>query len=181
MIFLVPYAYDRMPGGKPREGVPPNRLGSKARCDALVCAHKQLNPNDEWSGFILTAGYTKNFPSIPRETNESIAGQMRKYLLEQGFSSTVRILTWGTYKETESAIKEIRNTLYESWRNEPTMVYVSTNLGHMPRVWLCWFFLRPRGWKVHFVLANHSFSLKEYFQETAKFFQYLYRFVFKKW
>ena len=180
MIFLVPYAYDRMPGGKPREGVLANRLGSKARCDALFRVVRKRN--DLWSViFILTAGYSKESARSTEKIPESIAEQMCIYVKEQGFSTHLSPkFSWGTFEETRNAISVISSFALESVK-EPC-VYVSTNLGHMPRVWLCWFFLRRhKTWEVHFVLADHSFTPKEWLQETAKFFQYLYRFVFKKW
>ena len=195
MIFLVPYAYDRMPGGKPRESVPANRLGGKARCDALIdVATRALKINHEdgpygiWCDFVFSAGYTKDSPTKPTlVVIESIAEQMAKYVRSTGieFASSVdrHDLVWGTYFETVRAIRRISSTTViahnRGYKNNG--VYVGTNLGHLPRVWLCWLFLKPKGWKIHFVLANHSFAPKEWLQETAKFFQYLYRFVFKKW
>lgn len=184
MIFLVPYAYDRMPGGKPRKGVPLNRLGSKARCDALAKIAENI---DQYKSYwVLTAGYSKKSPTQSSSLNkESLADQMYWYIKSLGFreiSSWPR--SWGTHKETTETVKIIINMALPPPHlrlNPPVDVYISTNLGHMPRVWLCWFFLKPKGWKVHFVPANHSFTLKEYFQETAKFFVYLYHFLSKKW
>ncbi len=170
-----------MPGGKPRKGVPPNRLGSKARCDALLAVIQKNRL--EHCHFVFTAGYSKESPKVPTKVGEiSMCWEMAIYIESQEAGVGLglwRISTaWGTYEETLHAINFIG---LDSFIPPPDEVWVSTNLGHMPRVWLCWFFLKPKGWKVHFVVANHSFTLKEYFQETAKFLGYLYRFVFKKW
>lgn len=185
MIFLVPYAYDRMPGGKPREGVPANRLGSKARCDALIEEIPEgldIGNTANYS-FVLTAGFSKESPCTPTsEIHRSVAEEMATYVDRlcvyqvSLFPNNYRFV-WGTYGETVEVIRTIRRECANN-----NQIFVSTNLGHLPRVWLCWFFLKPEGWKVHFVLARHSFTFwPEYFQETAKFFQYLYRFVFKRW
>lgn len=173
MVFLIPYAYDRLPDGKPRIGVPARRLGSKSRCDAL------LLKTDPYYIFVLTAGFSKKSHDQPTETEkEALCEQMEKYLRSRGslfFISKPR--TWGTYGETLESIMIM--SPFSATR--PIEICVSTNLGHMPRVWLCWFFLKPKGWKVRFVIARHSFTPKEWWQETFKFFVYLYRFIFEKW
>lgn len=183
MVFLFPYAYDRMPNGKPREGVPENHLGSKARCDSLISKYKALAGRPgETCEFIFTAGYTKEQKEEPEHDSDlRLANQMITYIRRinprmPGFTSHIR--AWGTFEETRVAIDEIKEVCDQ---HDNVMVYASTNLGHMPRVWLCWLFLKPKSWKVHFVLARHSFTPKEWFQETSKFFQYLYRFLFRKW
>lgn len=189
-----------MPNGKPREGVPPKRLGTKARCDALI---KVLNERRSQFGgvnqgqfvlywFILNAAFTKESPNKPTQNvTESLAEQMEKYLHHEGYilcprTTPKNTLVWGTFAETCEAIRDIKKKIQvcedQGIGNDDLEVFVSTNLGHMPRVWLCWFLLKPKNWKVHFVLANHSFTFwPEYFQETFKFFQYFYRFLFKKW
>lgn len=174
-----------MPGGQPRTGVPAKRLGSKARCDALLAELQRMD--DLWtyfrSRFVLTAGYTKDSPGEPTVgAEESIAQQMRYYLLSRDWtlSCVMQGRVWGTFEETKEAIRLIAYSADTNWASD-VKIYVSTNLGHLPRVWLCWLFLKPEGWKVHFVTAKHSFTLKEYFQETGKFFIYLYRFLFRRW
>lgn len=178
-----------MPNGKPRDGIPANRLGSKARCDALLVEMWMILRKDDHSlttdfKFVLTAGYTKESPGKPTEkVPQSLAAQIEQYIRSQNFHPGfifVRDKAWGTLEETLGAISLISDIAAVNWTTHP-QIYVSTNLGHMPRVWLCWFFLKPKGWKVHFVLAKHSFTPKEWVQETVKFFVYLYRFVFKKW
>lgn len=175
MVFLVPYAYDRMPDGKPCEGVPANRLGTKARIDALK-QHGWL--------WVLTAGYTKESPEKPSgKYRVSLASQMCSYILysTQGSDCIIQECAWGTQSETRAVISVITKWR-QSWSiRDSVEVFVSTNIGHMPRVWLCWLFLKPKGWKVHFIRAHHSFTPKECLQETAKFFSYLYRFLFRKW
>jgi hypothetical protein len=187
LIFLVPYDYDRMPDGKPRKGIPPKRLGGKARCDALIEKAYSLLKEDEESFstdfcFVLVSRFSKDQKKPSADLPQSIAEQMAVYVEEKSpcFVTKQYPTAWGTCEETAISIQVIPFILGQDWPHKP-VVYVSTNPGHMPRVWLCWFFLKPKGWKVHFVLANHSFTPKEWFQETAKFFQYLYRFVFKKW
>lgn len=188
VIFLVPYAYDRMPQGQPRVGVPAKRLGTKARCDALLEKVDALWKADlRISGrkfcFILTAGFCKESPNSPKEgAEESLSMQMAKYLCENSpLQVRAYSLAWGTYQETLLSRNLIKNIVRS--RGAPNAkIYISTNLGHLPRVWLCWRFLKPSGWEVRFVRAKHSFKVwPEYFQETFKFFLYLYRFLLKKW
>ena len=182
MIFLVPYAYDRMPDGKPRKGVALKRLGSRARIDALLVSLIKIFKVGEmrtyW--FVLTAGYSKESVNSPTsKVHRSIAEEMGMYIISQngdGLAIIPNELAWGTYQETARAISTIRTKALVG-----NHVFVSTNLGHMPRVWLCWLFLKPSSWEVHFVLADHSFTKKEWLQETVKFFIYLYRFLFRKW
>jgi hypothetical protein len=180
LIFLAPYGYDRMFDGKPMAGVPTERLGSQARIDALIKKRDRgaLIADFESSCWVLVAGFSKDSPCQPTEnTRTSLAEDMRKYLTSLGYQLFLGgPKCWGTYEETREIIQEIRRVYdYEA------EIFVSTNLGHMPRVRLCWFFLKPKNWEVNFVEANHSFTPKECFHETAKFFVYLYRFLFKKW
>lgn len=177
-----------MPRGKPDDGIPPNRLGSKARCDKLIAMVSETESLRPGYIFILTAGFTKESPASPtQKVWESLSGQMERYLLSQGVQPKkifAQERSWGTHEETVEAIKLITKMAEppQHLRFNPHIdIYVSTNLGHIPRVWLCWYFLKPKKWKVHFVRANHSFTPKEYFQETAKFFGYLYKFLFNKW
>jgi len=193
LVFFVPYAYDRMPYGEARRGIPADRLGSKARCDALLAEYKNSGLKKCISSFVLTAGFTKDSPDEPTETvTESLASQMERYVRLHGHYHPLipRRLVWGTYEETAAAIGAISEIVrtwelgHEDVRSDPddqVHVFVSTNPGHMPRVKLCWRFLKPRGWCVHFVPANHTFTKKEWGQETVKFFQYLYRFLFRRW
>lgn len=174
-----------MPEGKPRKGVPPSRLGSKARCDALLRIKNELDYADGDFGYctwILVAGFSKESPTkatSPAQT--SLAEDMCSYLSGGGRLYHFDPVSWGTYEETRAMIQEIRSRTPCGFTDDDE-VYVSTNLGHMPRVRLCWFFLKPKGWKVSFVTAKHSFTFwPEWFQEIAKFFTYFYRFLFKKW
>jgi len=173
-----------MPDGKPREGVPVNRLGTKTRCDALIQKLKtiEIEPNESFE-FLLTAGYKKDEKEEPKDKPElRIANQMAIYIRKiniklRVFTSHIR--AWGTFEETREAINEIKEMIGPDYGR--VEIYISTNLGHLSRVWLCWFFLKPHGWKVHFVRANHSFTPKEWVQEAIKFFVYFYHFLLKKW
>ena len=172
MNFCIPYAYGRM-GDKRWEG-------TKARCDALIAVSEQLGINRKKTKFVLTAGFTKKFPTSPStEAGESIAVEMNCYILGRIKASTmVAGVTWGTYGETLTSINLIKEVIQTE--EHPT-VYVSTNFGHMLRVRLCWLFLKPKGWEVKFVTANHSSTLKEYLQEPVKFLGYFFLFVSKRW
>lgn len=179
-------AYDRMPGGKPRANVSPKRLGTKKRIDALI----RLKQGKNWfwdlsqtvTCFVFTAGFSKESPTKPTEqVPQSLAEQMRLYTqsMVQGRTDVqISSTAWGTYAEIRDLIRMCRGF----YPGENHTIFISTNLGHMPRTLLCWFFLeKPASWRVRPVLADHSFTPKEWVQETAKFFTYLYRFSFKKW
>jgi hypothetical protein len=189
VIYFVPYAYDRMPSGNPRDGVPPERLGSRARIECLVDILNRIKgglgePERSDFRFILTAGYSKCSPNSPSGgVTECLAEQMAEYLFKhhQLIVSTPGPLVWGTYAETRQAIVLISRSAAFRYLESEVIVFVSTNSAHMPRVRLCWYFLKPRGWQVKFVTANHAFTRKEWLQETVKFFNYLYRFIFNKW
>ena len=167
MIFCVPYAYDR-----PKQG---QVGGTIVRCNTLI-SEMDLRGGDCWDcRFILSAGFTKESVNHPtKQVGQAMAVQMADYInsVRNYKCHTTQKYTWGTYAETKEAA---------SWLCYGDHIFVSTNLGHMPRVMLCWWFLKPRWCKVTFIPANHSFTRKEYWQETIKFFTYLYRFLLKKW
>jgi hypothetical protein len=125
--------------------------------------------------FILTGGYTKESPDIPTvSVRQSLASQMRKYLLEKAPYLEIDSdpVAWGTLIETKEAICIMRQHVQSKFADR-VVVHVSTNLGHLPRVLLCWFALRPKHWKIRWDLANHSFTPKEWGQETLKFLKYI--------
>ena len=179
MYFFVPLAYDRIQNEQGK--------GSIARCKVLIIeATKIANTfGARLVTFFSQAGYTKETPGNPSEgVREPLCDQISKYVTDVipwvTFCSTPQ--AWGTYEE-------LRYTLQQSkeWgrKEEKNYFYTSTNLGHSFRVWLCLFFLRFqlkmwKGWKMRVLLADHSFSRKEWFQETGKFFVYLYGFIFKR-
>ncbi len=163
--YCVPYAYDRPKAGQVG--------GSTARCDAIIKAVDQMGIPRSECLFILSAGFSKKSVSRPiDDISVSIANQMAEYVESRGCRSRVVRLTWGTYGETLSATNNIPTNQH---------VIISTNLGHMPRVLLCWWFLAPEHRDKEFVLADHHFTLREYAQETIKFFTYLYRFTLGRW
>ncbi len=179
--LFAPLAYDRMPHGQPRQDTPINRLGSKVRIDVLL---KKLvmvlgTPKDHL--FVFVAGFSKKSPDTPTtDAPISLAEEMDRYANYQtpALESFWDAQSWGTHDEIHSIIEEGKGV----GTGEDHDVYIATNLGHMPRVMLTWFFLeKPKSWRAHFVIAKHSFSPKEWAQETIKFFTYLYRFTFKKW
>lgn len=179
--LFAPLAYDRMPNGQPRQDVPPKHLGSKARIDALL--HKMVvvlgTPQNHL--FMFVAGFSKKSPDKPTtDAPVSLSEEMDRYANYQtpALKSFWDAQSWGTHDEIRSIIAT--GKLVDT--GEDHDVYIATNLGHMPRVMLCWFLLgKPLSWRVHFVLAKHSFSPKEWAQETVKFFVYLHRFAFRKW
>lgn len=179
--IFAPLAYDRMPYGQPRQNVPINRLGSKARIDVLLKKMFVVLDTQEDHLFVFVAGFSKNSPDTPTtDTPVSLAEEMDRYANYQtpALESFWGAQSWGTHDEIYSVIAT--GKLVDT--GEDHDVYIATNLGHMPRVMLTWFFLeKPESWRIHFVPAKHSFSPKEWVQETVKFFTYLYRFVFKKW
>src|SRR4051812_11063278 len=125
MIYLVPYAYDRMPDGRPREGIPAERLGSKARCDALMEVMTKQLGRDAY--FVLTSGFTKESPDHPTDSvREPLAKQMGIYLRHNGFVYTAGEgpYVWGTYEETRAAIAAIEKIQHHLMFAE---IYVSTN------------------------------------------------------
>lgn len=190
-LFFFPYAYDQVPGGVPREGVPSKQLGSKARCDALIelvlkveKLFKKLAYSTEKIRFITAGGYTKKSPLEPTEEVKSpLSVDLGMYIMSKTkgkFNVFMPVLGWGTYAETKGVIDYV-NHPESGLRNEAVKFIVSTNWCHMHRVKLCWRFLKPKEWQVAFVEADQSFTFKEHCQETVKFFVYFYRFLFKKW
>ena len=189
MFYFVPLAYDRIQNGQGK--------GSKARCEALIWKMCLMEEELYTDGKIITncwfgslAGYTKESPGRPTiKVPVALCDQMKEYTIKLGYPRTGVFFSdpqaWGTYEEIRYALQKI---IAEQRYNYQTSndVYFSTNFGHSFRVCICiWFLKRELGmdnslFRFHVLLANHSFSKKEYFQETAKFFQYLYRFVFDK-
>lgn len=166
---FFPYAYDRIQDGSGK--------GSMARCDALLKLLKTIRPDDHV--FVLTAGFTKVSPNKPAPgVPVSLAEQMHRYLRSKDSEAlTDRYpVAWGTLDETKEAIYIIEQNA-RAKSADKVVVWVSTNLGHMPRVRLCWLLLKPETWDVKFVTAKHSFIPKEWVQETIKFFQYVYLFA----
>lgn len=173
---LCPLAYDYLNRG---------RGGTRARCDILVewaQVEETLPEKRNWF-FFLSAGYTKASPTTPTiDVPVSLAAQMEMYLTSQDIPGEKIIcapdneLVFGTYEECRALVTLIKNTGIEN-----PVLYFSTNMGHIPRVFICFWFLVPRKWKIRFAPAPHSFTRKEYWQETIKFFVYIYRFLFKKW
>jgi len=197
LYYLVPLAYDRSldHAGK----------GTIARCQALgnyardLC-NLSVTTEDEFV-FIATAGFTKESPLEPtQEHHESLAFQIGNYARSKSFRAIAKPLAWGTYQELFEALGLICNEHSLILASHPVQILgvnhigppkicISTNLGHMPRVRLVCFFLRHGKMKwthlryaeFQFITARHSFTPKEWAQETIKFFIYLYRFLFKKW
>ncbi|MES2213760.1 MAG: hypothetical protein V4473_02915 [Patescibacteria group bacterium] len=179
--FFVPYAYDRI---SEKTG-----HGTKARCDALLDVVRSLDIKEP--NFILTAGYSKESPAKPvEEAPESLAYQMCNYIYKQSIGFHQQILiswsptAWGTLEETRQAA--IRIAAMFSFGEDEIHVYISTNKGHMPRVRLCWKYIKrnlriDKKLRLHFVEAHHSFSIKEWVQETIKFLQYQHNFKSGKW
>jgi len=184
--YFIPLAYDRI------DSVKGTGKGTMARCDALVKEARKVVERTfthHSCVFISTAGYTKASPDKPTpEIPWSLAEQMMKHISGSGFCKRVaRPVAWGTYQELALAL----DTLLERYRDSDKWsfdIYISTNAGHMPRVKMCcWFLKRQRSAlldynpQFHFISASHSFTPKEWVQETIKLFLYLYRFLFKKW
>jgi hypothetical protein len=160
--FLIPYAYDYIQNEK--------GAGTRARCDVLIDIAEMRPSIESW--FVLTAGFTKMSPAAPtEEQKESLAEQMKKYILSQLPDAQVEAEPrgFGTIAETHGAIKIIERIALREHIARP-VVWVSSNPGHLYRVWLCWKFLAPPLWEVNYVGANHSFgSTKEICRECVKF------------
>lgn len=182
MHYLIPLAYDRIQNG--------GGYGSKKRCDVLITKAKdvlKLTDNKETVQFLSFAGYSKENKKGPNRES-TLSAQMLTYIRENikgviyyyGDSDNP---AWGTYEEILHTLKLIAPY---SGSFKKLVICFSTNLGHLLRVRMCIWFLR-RKLRIHpdcqikVLVANHSFTPKEYFQETAKFFGYLYKFIFSKW
>ena len=197
MHYFIPLAYDRI---DPTKGT---GKGTAARCIVLLKKALDVVQKEGIHSkciFVATAGFSKENPGKPtREVQVSLTQDIMRFIQTSWSGRKIgRPIAWGTYQEVLTALEIICDEETYRVKNqvltpEPTDhkwpdVHISTNLGHMPRVRLCCFFFRRRlqathirRAKFHFVVAPHSFTLKEWGQETIKFFIYLYRFVFKKW
>ncbi len=182
MAFFVAYAYDWLPDGKPRTGVPWHQLGTMHRLNVLISIYNKRKNKEPiiHDRFVLTAGR----PHESSADQETMGAQMEKYLRSERVHPTslgIRGEVWGTYAETLAAIERIESISERHWIHHPE-VYVCTNLGHMPRVWLCWFFLASWKWCVHYKVAwEQSFTPQEWLQETGKFVVYFFKFLFRRW
>lgn len=181
MHYFIPLAYDRI---DPIKGT---GKGTIERCKALLAEVLRIQTQQQTGAiFISTAGYTKESPNKPTPEvqvalAEQIADQVKGFQVEH----VVHPIAWGTYAEITTAFEEIVKYTrdHNVWGVD---IYISTNPGHIPRAKMCCWFLRRKllRWynvKFHFIPAHHSFTPKEWGQETIKFFVYLYRFLFKKW
>lgn len=163
-VFMVPYAY----GHITRDG---SDGGAKRCAEALNFACEELYPTATRLFAVLTAGYNKQNPSEPRYPGEcSLASEQSAFLERLGDESVhlVDPCSWGTLDETIHAIRLITDhvRLMRSSPEDEVHVVVASNPFHLyGRVALCWHLLRPIGWEIHFVKANHRFSLKEILQE----------------
>lgn len=152
--FLVPYAYEYV-----KEGV---TGGTTERCDAILAAR-----TDHKATAVLTAGFSKQNPTTPsKKHRSSLAQQQAEYISKKDPSvrCIVSPLGWGTLDETRHAIELIsQNTDLDS----NVEVLVSSNPWHLyGRVFLCWWRLKPRHWKIRFVPVHHNYTWKERFQEV---------------
>lgn len=160
--FFVPLGYNWVTADKPS--------GTEARCDALIEYWKKYSISEKFCQFILTADRPEG------STHTPMAVEMAEYISTR----TNHVLCpiphpqgWGTISEIERSVKLIREQTRTA--GPFVRVHISTNPGHMLRVWLYWKVLAPKEWEVIFVPAQHSFSKKEWFQETAKVLRDLYR------
>jgi hypothetical protein len=85
-------------------------------------------------------------------------------------------LVWGTLGETIASAKVIRR---RAKPGENVIVWVCSNLGHLPRIRLCWNYVGDRSWDVRFLSADKQrFTWKErLLLEPAKFMVYLVAFL----
>ena len=166
-FYFIPLGYNWIVTGKPR--------GTEARCDALLGYIREKCLFPERCRFLLTAS------SPTGSDRRSMAAEMADYIRQQseGFVSPAsQPMGWGTIAEIRYSIELIKKELNEKGIDEKTervCVHISTNTGHMFRVQLYWWALAPKEWRVIFVPANHSFTMKEWFQETAKVVRDLFR------
>lgn len=179
-VFFVPYAYDYV--------LPRTSGGTTERCaQALHFASEELSSDVESIRYaILTAGYSKESPRDATENHPvSLAAQQSNYLNSLGDTSRHLIdpCGWGTFDETFHSIRIIKRILrMYSKEDSEIHVVVSSNPFHLfGRVALCWRFMKPDDWKIHFVEAHHRYTWKERFQEIfLKIPNYVWRLFVKK-
>lgn len=178
----MPLAYDRNVLNLTKES------GTRKRCDVLFNLAERIAARtfEKHSiTFFSQAGFTKETPGKPNDKVKiPLCDQMRDYIVRQrpSFIFHTTPQAWGTYEELRYTMQQAKSYGQKEKQN---YFYTSTNLGHSLRVWLCIFFLRNElgmwnGWKFRVLLADHSFTKKEWAQETVKLFVYLYRLIFKK-
>jgi len=180
LVFLVPYAYDYVSPGKSG--------GTTERCaQALHFATETFSSDVDCIRYaILTAGYTKESPREPTKDHpHSLALQQSNFLNQLGYESahTIDPSGWGTFDETFHSIRLINGALrMYSMSDSEVHVVVSSNPFHLfGRVALCWWVMKPHGWKIHFVKAYHRFTWKERFQEIfLKIPVYIWKLFVKK-
>jgi hypothetical protein len=180
----MPLAYDRIPDPNGSQG-----QGSKARCRAVIRKTEEYFYDENVHGrfWVLTAGRTKECPD--GNERESLAWQMYSYiihllgedhpLLDEMFT-LMSARVWGTMGEVSEAIRLIQKQLdsYKKMsapynRVESVTVFFSTNWAHAPRVWLCWYYLAPKAWKIRYIFCHHPFGgWKEYVKEAEKCIHY---------
>lgn len=142
-IFYFALAYDHLSHGR----------GSKARCDALMEESVETGPL--WRHIVLTGGKDPRRPELP-----SLADQMAEYITKGYPVRNLHVVPsqgWGSLAEIETAFRTMR----ELCPDEATTVYVSTNRGHMPRTLVYMNALKPKGWAIRPIYADHSFCWKD--------------------
>lgn len=164
MYYFIPLGYNWIVPGQPS--------GTEARCDRLLRLRRSESLRAEWCHFILTAGK-------PPGSNRTVtmAEEMADYISytsKMAINPTPAPLGWGTLAEIQGSILRIKS-IASLYPHVQPQVYICTNLGHMFRVKMYWGTLAPKEWKVIIVPANHSFTTKEWFQESAKVARDLFR------
>lgn len=180
MHYLIPLAYDRIQNG--------GGHGSKTRCDVLIKKAEEIlvaTNHKETVQFMSFAGYSKenkNGPNVESTLSAQMLNYVRTKIKDVIYYGDYDSPAWGTYEEVYFALKVISP---HSRYFKKLVICFSTNLGHSLRVWMCIWFLRIKlgihpDCQIKVLIANHSFTPKEYFQETAKFFGYLYKFLVRE-
>lgn len=163
LYIFIPLGYDWI-----EEGV--SGTGTKARCDVMLEYREKNFIPPSRCHFILTADRPHG------STHKPMAEEMAEYISSKSkgvFCPTPQPQGWGTVSEIRNSISLIETIDKE---DSPIRVHISTNPGHMLRVKMYWWVLAPpKDWEVVFIKANHSFSKKEWLQETAKVLRDVYR------
>ncbi len=178
MYYLVPLAYDHMENG--------GGNGSRERCNAVLRIIQSCLPAKCWVGSF--AGYSLYNLAGPKGS-KPLCQQMINYI--EFYSGGVGVFfadpqAWGTYEEIRYALQRIDADQKFRGESENKIIF-STNYGHGFRIRMILFFLTRElkmddgRFTFSIIHAHHSFTPKEWVQETIKFGVYLYKFVFKKW
>ncbi len=136
----------------------------KALTDTATC--------DEQTLVVCTAGFARGCPFYAKPIREiSLAGQLRRYVAENSPQWLERLVVkprcWSTRNEVRLGIKEAMRSGFAN-KEEPVMVFIASNMAHLPRISLYARMYLPKKWGVMLVRASHPFTLWSHIQEPIK-------------